>query len=129
MPQRFNPLAIDPGELRQQIQIQAQATTQDTLGGQIEVWNTFLTTRAAIYTGAAVPDIRSKQPRENSQDGQFSSEITHVMKIRWPGPDVSLLGGQRVLYRGRFFVLQNVENIQERDRVLLLYCIEINGVQ
>ena len=51
------------------------------------------------------------------------------MKIRWPGPDVSLLGGQRVLYRGRFFVLQNVENIQERDRVLLLYCIEINGVQ
>ncbi len=129
MPERFNPLAIEPGELRQAIQIQVQTTAQDTLGGQIEDWATFLTTRAAIYTGAAVPDIRSKQPRENYQDGQFSSEITHVMKIRWPGSAVILLGGQRVLYRTRIFVLQNIENIQERDRILLLYCIEINGVQ
>lgn len=124
----LNP-SIGAGELCQTIQIQTRTTAQDSLGGQVEAWNTVLTTRAAIYTAETVPGMRSKLPTEASQAGEFSSQVTHVMKIRWPGYTVPVQGGQRVIFRSRLFTLQSAENVQERNRVLLLYCLEINGVQ
>jgi hypothetical protein len=35
--------------------------------------------------------------------------------------------GYRVVFSGRVFTVQYVENVYERNRVLLLYCVEVNG--
>ena len=115
----LNP-SIGAGELCHLIEIQAAAPTQDAVGGQSVAWVTILTTRAAIRTASS---------KEAYQAMQFTAQVSHLIKIRWPGPSILLLGGQQVLFGSRVFTLQAVENVQERNRVLLLQCLEINGVQ
>ena len=117
---QFDPLVINPGELRHAIQIQQQTATQSASGEPQSTWNTVLATSAKIATASS---------REVYRAAQFTEQVTHVVTIRWPGPGVSILGGQQVVFGSRVFELQTVENVQERNRVLLLHCLEINGVQ
>jgi head-tail adaptor len=106
---------IQPGALRNLIQIQAPQNTADARGLSLEPanWNTVLTTRAAIYTAGG---------RETSQAAQVVSEVSHVVKIRWPG--VAILAGFQVLFGDRVFIVKYVENVLERNRLLNLYCLE-----
>lgn len=115
-----NPFAIPPGSLRDQIIIQAQTPTQDSLGGQIEVWSPVLTCMAKLET------VTSK---EVFQTGQFTGQVTHRVSIHWPGASIVIRGGMRVAFGTRFFLIQTTENVQERNRVLHLMCLEINGAQ
>jgi SPP1 family predicted phage head-tail adaptor len=115
-----NPLAIPPGALRYQISLQKQASAQDSFGGESTSWTTVLTVMAAMM------DINA---REGYQPGQFVAEVTHRISIHWPGPDIAVAGGMRVLFGSRVFQIQAVENVQERNRVLHLKCLELNGVQ
>src|SRR5581483_3248855 len=105
-------LVIQPGELRHPVQIQQQATTQSSTGAPTQSWNTVLSTMAAIMTASS---------REVYQAAQFTAQVSHVLKIRWPGAGVTIQGGMQVLYGGRTFKLQTVENVLERNRVLLLH--------
>lgn len=114
-----DPLAIDAGELRHTVQIQQQAMTPDpTTGAPSQGWSTVLTTQANISTASS---------REVWQAAQFSAQVSHVIKMRWPGDAVTLAGGMQVLFGSRTFKLQTVENVMERNRVVLLHCLEING--
>ena len=115
-----NPLAIDAGELRHQVQIQQLETTQSGTGAPSTTWDTVLTTMAAIMTASS---------REVYQASQFTAQVSHVLKIRWPGTGILLQGGMQVVFGSRTFKLQTVENVLERNRVMLLHCLEINGVQ
>lgn len=114
-----NPLVVDAGMLVHVIQIQ-QPTATDALGGQSGPWVTILSPRAAIATASS---------REAYQAKQFVAEVSHVITIRWPGASVNIQGGKQVLFGARVFKLQAVENVIERNRVLLLHCLEINGGQ
>lgn len=111
---------MDPGMLRRQVQLQSQSATPDAVGQPQQVWTTFLTAMAAIQSTAA---------RESFQTGQFVAEVTHRITLRWPGETVTLQGGQRVLYGARIFLVQTVENVRERDSLVHLMCLEINGTQ
>lgn len=116
-----NPLAVSAGQLRHQISIQAQSTAQDPDTGEpASVWNTTLTTWAQIETLTA---------REAYQAGasQFVAQVTHMVTIRWPGASVRIAGGMRVLFGERMFMIQAVDNVQERNRLLKLACLEVNG--
>ena len=113
------PFAIDSGKLRHWIDIQSPSTSQTSTGSPTTTWTTFYSCMAKI-------DAMSS--REVFQASQFTAEVSHVVTIRWPGDGVSIQGGQQVLYCGRVFKLQTVENVQERNRILLLHCLEINGV-
>lgn len=115
----LNP-SIGAGELCHSIQIQQQSTAQTGTGAEQTIWSTILTTRAAISTASS---------KEVYQASQFTAQVSHVIKIRWPGSSVTILGGQQVLLGSRVFKLQTVENVLERNRVLLLHCLEINGAQ
>ena len=117
---QFDPLVVNPGELRHAVQIQQQVTTQSASGEPQQSWTTILATQASIRTASS---------REVYRASQFTGQVSHVITIRWPGSGVSILGGQQLLFGGRVFKLQTVENVQERNRVLLLHCLEINGVQ
>lgn len=115
-----DPLAIDSGELRHPIQIQQQSASQTGTGAPVAAWTTILATQAKISTASS---------REAYQAMQFTALVSHVIKIRWPGTSVVILGGQQVVFGSRVFKLQTVENVLERNRVLLLHCLEINGPQ
>jgi head-tail adaptor len=51
--------------------------------------------------------------------------VSHVIKVRYTATIIK--AGYRVQYAGRFFTVQYVENVLERNRVLLLYCLEVDG--
>jgi SPP1 family predicted phage head-tail adaptor len=115
-----NPLAIDAGELRHSIQIQQQSSAQTGTGAPVTSWTTILQTMAKISTASS---------REAFQAMQFTALVSHVIKIRWPGASVAIQGGQQIVFGSRIFKLQIPENVLERNRVLLLHCLEINGAQ
>jgi len=120
MSTRYKPLPyeLDAGELRHQVSIQSPSTSQTSTGSPTTSWSTILTCFAAIYTLSS---------REVYQASQFTELVTHVVKIRWPGASIGIQGGQQVLFGSRIFKVQTVDNVQERNRVLLLHCVEING--
>lgn len=118
-----DPLIIPSGALRNAIQIQAQSTTQDGFGGEIASWNTVLNCFAAIET---------MRTREQFQEG-FVSQVVHVISIRWPGPTVPILANMRVVVdpvpggQSSMYLIQAVENVQQRNRVVRMTCLELNN--
>lgn len=114
-----DPLIINPGELLHSVVIQAPSSTPDTFGQSVTpaTWTAVLTTWAAIYTAGG---------RETSMASQIVSDVSHVVKIRWSAA-ATLKANQRVVFGVRTFTVQYVENVLERNRVLLLYCQEVNG--
>ena len=52
--------------------------------------------------------------------------MTHLVSIAYT-PGLTVSAGMRVLFNGRYFTIQTVTNVQERNRVLQLSCTEING--
>lgn len=114
-----DPLVIQAGELRHSVVIEApDYATADTFGQSVvpSNWITVRTAYAAIYTAGG---------RETSMASQIISEVSHVVKVRWT-PD-AIKPNYRVLFGSRVFTVQYVENVLERNRVLLLYCIEVNS--
>ena len=114
-----NPLAINPGELRNHIVIAEPVYGNDALGGKSvnpTNWTSVRSTSAAIYTAGG---------RETSMAAQIVSTVSHVVKVRWS--PIPIKAGFRVVYGSRYFTVQYVENVLERNRVLLLYCVEVNG--
>lgn len=109
---------MNGGQLRSQIQIQQQTAAGDALGQPLAVWATIFTAPAAIATVSM---------REVWQTAQFVQQVTHRITLRWPGSSIVIAGGMRALYGTRTFQIQSVENVQERDRVVHLMCLEING--
>ena len=111
-------LVIDSGELRHAIVINAPSSTPGPDGASVtpSSWTPVRSTNAAIYTAGG---------RETSQANQLVSECSHVVKVRWT-PDV-LKAGYQVAFGSRTFIVLYIENVLERNRVLLLYCKEVDG--
>jgi SPP1 family predicted phage head-tail adaptor len=110
--------SIGAGELVHRIQIQKPVTAPgDSFGQSItpDTWDTVLTVRAAIEPIGA---------GERNESGQLISEVSYRVTIRWT--PVFIGANYRVLFRGRTFVVQAVNNLLERNRVLILFCSEVN---
>lgn len=115
-----DPLVIDAGELRHTVQIQQPNYSSPGAGGRSvspSSWSTIQSTRAAIYTAGG---------RETSMASQIVSDVSHVVKVRWSS-SVVIKANYRVLFGARTMTVQYVENVLERNRVLLLYCLEVDG--
>ena len=114
-----NPLVIEPGELWNFITIQRAAAAGDTFGKSINpvLWENLYNTWAAIYTSGG---------REVATASRIVSNVSHVVKVRFNSA-VILRANYRVVFGPRYFTVEYIENVKERRRVLLLYCIEIDG--
>jgi SPP1 family predicted phage head-tail adaptor len=55
---------------------------------------------------------------------QAQSEVTHKIAVRYSSALADLTGSIRVLYQSRTFHVQWVENVDERNRTLVLHCTE-----
>lgn len=84
-------------------------------------WPPFYTCWAAIET---------KAMREVFQEG-FVSQVVHVICIDWPGRRIAINASHRVvvLSSGSVYEIQAVDNIEERNLVLRIECIQIDGAK
>jgi SPP1 family predicted phage head-tail adaptor len=114
---KLDPIVVRPGELRHLVQIQSPVYSADARGQSVTPsnWNLVCSANAAIYTAGG---------KETSQASQIISAVSHVVKIRWQG--VAIMANYQVLFGDRVFTIEYVEDVLERNRVLLLYCLEIN---
>lgn len=113
-------LRIDGGELRHPVVIQMPSAAPSSMGASVNPasWTNVRSTQAAIYTAGG---------KETNQAAQLVSEVSHVVKVRWTA-DV-LKAGYRVAFGARYFTVLYIENVLERNRVLNLYCKEVDGAQ
>ena len=113
----FDPLFIAAGDLRHSVRIEAPSATQDAFGQPSSTWTTVLTTRASIQT---------LTPRETNENGNLVSQVVHQIKIRYPGRDIRIVSGQRVVGDTQTYRIQAVDDVQNRHRVLRLLCVVID---
>jgi SPP1 family predicted phage head-tail adaptor len=110
-----DPSVIEAGTLRNAISIQQQTTTQDEYGQQQTLWVSVLETRATIRTLTLA---------ERSSASGFVSEATHRITLRYQ-PTVALVAGMRVIHDSQSYILQAIENVLERNRVLTCLALEL----
>jgi len=113
-----NPLSLAAGSLRHSISIDQRTTTTDSFGQPVDNWASVLVTRASIEMASE---------RELYSAGMFTSQVTHIITIRWPGILVQIKPGMRVRFGAHTYTIQAVDNVSERSRVLRLFVLEING--
>lgn len=115
-----DPLAIPAGALRHQIRIQKPVGTQDAFGQEITSDPvTVLTCFAAIQTISM---------REQFQEG-FVSQVIHKVTIRFPGHTIPITASMQVVRGRSLYLVQAVENVQQRNRVLHMTCLEIDDAK
>jgi SPP1 family predicted phage head-tail adaptor len=116
----FDPLYIQPGELRHSIQIEKASSTRDAAGQPIATWDPVLTTRAKIES------TTSRTFRDSFSGNALASQSTDAITIRWPGAAFELRPGMRVVFGDNLFLIQAVDNVQRRNRKVVLACIGIS---
>lgn len=116
----INPLVINAGELRHTVELQTKGSEQDPVTKKPSAtWKTYLSPKVRIF-GPGTKEVYQAQ--------QFTAQVTHVLKMRWPGDAITIQGGDQVVFGARTFNLQAWVDVEERRRVVLLYCQEINAV-
>lgn len=103
------------GRFRHPINIVAQNDSQDSTGG----FNPNNTTIVATVWAS----IEALSGAEKFAAHEFVSQVSHQVVIRYmPGISSAL----QVQFAGRRFQIESVLNPDERNKILILLCIEIN---
>lgn len=114
---------INPGEKRHKINVYSASSTRDAAGQQ----STALGTAALEGIFAK---IETSSSRELFQDG-FVSQVFHKIYIDWPS--VRITDDMKVVVRpweganASLYEIQAIENVEERNLVMILTCIEIDN--
>jgi head-tail adaptor len=116
----YDPI-IAPGELRHAITIQAASSTRDAFGEPVSTWATVLVARAKIESTTA------NAYKELVQDGAIAAQSTDVITMRWPGPTFDIKPGQRVVFQDNNYLIQAVDNLLRRNRVVRMFCMALDG--
>ncbi len=110
----MDPCVIQPGTLKHSVTIQAPATTRDAAGQLNAAWTPLLTTRAAILSTA------SNSFRFSFSGNALAANATDLIQMRYP--DVSVVPGQQVIWGDQVYLINCVDDVQRRHRVLNLAC-------
>lgn len=109
----------DPGQRRHLITIQsltqASPPTYDASGALVTNWTTFLSTWARILPNRATDVIRN---------GQTTTQTFLVLNIRYRA---GILSNMRVSWTNGTYVIQGIENVEERNQELNLICLALGA--
>jgi SPP1 family predicted phage head-tail adaptor len=105
---------IDAGRLRHPIELQRNTQARDTYGEPIETWATYKRVRAEIIGGAGSEQVVGQ--RVTGRGGL-------VVRIRYRSPEPEII--ERVKFGTRYFDINDVDNVEQRNRELILTCTEV----
>ena len=100
------------GRLRYQVDLQSATNTRDSGGGLSQSFNSV----SKIFA-----DIRPQSGDETFRQGKMQEKLTHNIIIRFK---TGVTTSQRIVYKSRVFNIRSIINVDERDRFLMLKCVE-----
>jgi SPP1 family predicted phage head-tail adaptor len=109
-------MALDPGQLRQQVYVQA-GTTSRGAGGKV-------TTAWADETGPHWARVTPLEGSEAMRGMQLEATVSHRVEMRWR-PNVT--AAKRLRYGSRYLTIQRVIDREEMHTELELLCEEVAG--
>lgn len=101
------------GLLRHRVEIQALTVTEDEIGNQVEEW---------VKVAEAWAAIEPIQGNEKLTAAYMQAETTHKVTMRPPG--IEITPAHRIIFGSRIFEIESVINVEERNRELVLMCVE-----
>lgn len=104
---------MEAGRLRHRIRIEEKVESRDTYGGERETW----ITKATVW-GEVAPLVG----REYLEARQMTAEMTTRIRIRYLE---GVKPQMRAVFGSETFDIQAVQNVEERDREMVLMCREI----
>jgi|HubBroStandDraft_6_1064221.scaffolds.fasta_scaffold200800_1 SPP1 family predicted phage head-tail adaptor len=107
---------LNVGRLRNQISIVRVSSVQDSTGG------TNLSVDVLYANVWASVEAQGGGDSANGGGG-FVSKVTHQIVIRYLA---GVTAAMQVQFQGRQFQIEAVQNPDERNKILILQCIEIN---
>lgn len=111
---RSDDLDIAAGEMRQRVQIQELAETQDEYGQPQKSFGT-------VYTSWA--SIRPASGRGLVNSEQLKSVVSHMIIMRY-NPELTLDPTYRIKFGTRVFNIEAIVNIAERGKKTVALCSE-----
>jgi SPP1 family predicted phage head-tail adaptor len=112
-----DPLVIMPGQLRHSIIIQQSNATRDAAGQSVDIWET------VRMTFAGFENTSGRAFKDSFSSNALAAQSTELITVRWTPVDIK--PGMRVQFGGHLFLIQAVDNVQRRNRKILLACIAI----
>lgn len=103
------------GQLRKRVQWQQRTVTTDSYGQAQETWSTVASCWASFKPGKGNEQEVAKEQRSYSP---------FEIRVRWPG-GISFSTDDRILYGSRTFNIQNINNVDERNRELVVAAVEV----
>lgn len=104
-----------PGRMRWRVQIQRFTESIDAYRQRQKTWSTVATRWAEIVTLSG---------RELTSAQQRQAQTTHRVTLRHLGAEGSITPKDKVVFRGREFHVLWIDNVDERNRQLDVYCEE-----
>lgn len=105
------------GKLRWRIELHSDGTPAADSLGQMQPADTLLGT----YWGA----ISTLGGAERVNAEQIKGEVTHRVTLRWPGASTTIVPKMRLVFKTRTFNIVWIDNVDERNRQLDVYCQEV----
>ena len=105
------------GQLRHQLKIQRRICALDDFGQQQDRWEDFLALRG---------NMRPVSGTEKVGSLSLNPSLTHTIAVRYrPALCFPLeLASYRVLFGARILNIESVRNLEERNRWVVLNCVE-----
>jgi SPP1 family predicted phage head-tail adaptor len=111
-------IKIKAGDLRRRITFQQMVESKNSVGEVIQTPEDYLTTYAKIEP---VKPLMAKGGQEYLDDQKVRPEITYAVTTRYR-PDIST--DMFVKYGDRIFQIVGILNLEERDRLMNVICVE-----
>lgn len=105
---------IAAGQLNQLGQLQLSHATRSATGNSEKIWITYATVWAAF---------RTLSGGERLAASQVGATLSHEITIRYD-PSVKVLASHRFVLGDRVFDIKDVRNVDERNEVIRMICME-----
>jgi len=103
-------MGMQAGKLWHEVVIQQRNETINDIGESVAVWVTY---------GNKYAKITFLSGSETLISNQVNSLLSNEITIRWDG---GVRADMRVVFKGRFYNIDSIDNIDERDKKMILSC-------
>jgi len=109
---------IRAGSLFNRVSVQARSSARDSFGEQLTTWTEIAQVRAQIET---------LNVSERFAASALQTDLTHQITVRyhaalWADPKAA--AKLRIVYSGRYFDIRGIDNVDQRNRVVVLNVAE-----